>query len=120
MRLVLSWGSGQVRFRDGTLKKAFTPAVSRAALKAVRKRLRDSGVFRYSHHDLEALADWTAPGLRGWIRYYCRFWGSEFQTLADYVDFLIVRWAMRKHKLLRGHKTRAYAWLELQKRRSGS
>lgn len=110
----------RIRLRDGTLKTGFTPAVSRAALKAMRQRLRDSGVFRYSHHDLQALADWTAPRLRGWIRYYCRFRGSEFQTLADYVDFLIVRWAMRKYKRLRGHKTRAYAWLDRQKRRSPS
>ena len=109
-----------IRLRDGTLKKGFTPAVSRTALKAMRQRLRDSGVFRYSHNDLQALADWTAPRLRGWMQYYCRFRGSEFQTLADYVDFLIVRWAMRKYKRLRGHKTRAYAWLDRQKRRSPS
>jgi RNA-directed DNA polymerase len=102
--------------RNGTIRTGFTPAVSRAALKAMRRTLRESGVFRYSHLDLQALADWTAPRLRGWMAYYCRFRGSEFQPLADYVDSLIVRWVMRKHKRLRRHKTRAYAWLDRQKR----
>lgn len=44
----------RIRLRDGTLKTGFTPAVSRTALKAMRQRLRDSGVFRCSHHDLKA------------------------------------------------------------------
>ncbi len=104
--------------KHGEIRTGFTPAVSRHAMKSMRAVLRDSGVFRRSHLDLEILARWTAPRLRGWMAYYCRFRGSEFQPLAEYVDGLIVRWAMRKHKRLRGHKFRAIAWLARLKRRS--
>ncbi len=110
----------QFKSRDGTIRMGFTPAVSRSALTAMRRTLRESGMFQYSHLDLQALADWTGPRLRGWMAYYCKYRGSEFQPLAKYVDSLIVRWAMRKHKRLRGHKTRAYAWLDRQKRQSPS
>ena len=48
--------------------------------------------------------------------YYCRFRGSEFKPVADYLDRLVVRWAMRKYKRLRGHKRRAVAWLAGVKR----
>ena len=106
--------------KHGEIRTGFTPAVSRSALKSMRTVLRESGVFHRSHLDLEILARWTAPRLRGWMAYYCRFRGSEFQPLAEYVDRLIVRWAMRKHKRLRGHKTRAIAWLDRLKRRSPS
>jgi len=57
-----------------------------------------------------------APRVRGWINYYCRFRGSEFQPVADHLDRIIVRWAMRKFKRLRGHKHRAFAWLDKVKR----
>ena len=65
---------------------------------------------------LDALARLMAPKVRGWIAYYCRFRGSEFQPVAEYLDRVIVRWAMRKYKRLRGHKRRAFAWLGRVKR----
>jgi hypothetical protein len=37
------------------------------------------------------------------------------QPAADYIDQMIVRWAMRKYKRLRGHKTGAFALLDLVK-----
>jgi RNA-directed DNA polymerase len=67
---------------------------------------------------LERLAELLAPLVRGWMAYYCRFRGSEFQPIADYIDGSIVRWAMRKFKRLRGHKLRALAWLHRFKRKS--
>jgi len=58
-----------------------------------------------------------APRVRGWINYYCRFRGSEFQPVADHLDRAIIRWAMRKHKRLRGRKMRAISWLASVKRK---
>lgn len=106
--------------RNGVIRTGFTPAVSRAAMKSMRKVLRDSGIFRRSHLGLKDIAAWTAPRLRGWIAYYGRFRGSALQPLAEYVDMLLVRWAMRKHKRLRGHKGRAIAWLDRHKCRTPS
>lgn len=106
--------------RGGQPRTGFTPAVSRVAMKSMRQVLRDSGMFQRSQLTLEEIAQWTAPKLRGWMAYYCRFRGSEFQPIAEYVDNMLVRWAMRKYKRLRGHKTRAFAWLDRCKRRSPS
>jgi RNA-directed DNA polymerase len=104
---------GQGRFRTG-----FTPAVSAQAQTAMRQFLRERGLADRSDLSLEQIAGWLAPRIRGWMAYYCRFRGSEFQPVADYIDGLIVRWAMRKYKRLRGHKIRAIAWLDRVKRRS--
>jgi len=106
--------------RRGKVRTGFTPAVSRAAMKSMRQALRVSGIFHRSHLAIEDLAAWTAPRLSGWMAYYCQFRGSEFQPVAEYVDALLVRWAMRKYKRLRGHKHRALAWLDRQKRRRPS
>ncbi|WP_370552018.1 group II intron maturase-specific domain-containing protein [Haliea sp. E1-2-M8] len=95
----------------------FTPAVSRTDMPAMRQAMRRWHLPLRSELSLGDLARMTAPRVRGWIRYYCRFRGSEFQPVAEYIDRVIVRWAMRKYKRLRGHKIRAFAWLDRVKRR---
>lgn len=103
--------------RRGQVRTGFTPAVSRAAMTAMRQAMRRWHLPLRSELSLGDLARLTAPRVRGWIRYYCRFRGSEFQPVAEYIDRVIVRWAMRKYKRLRGHKARAFAWLDRVKRR---
>jgi RNA-directed DNA polymerase len=103
--------------RHGQVRTGFTPAVSRSAMTAMRQSMRRWHLPLRSELSLSDLARLTAPRVRGWMRYYCRFRGSEFQPVADHLDRLIVRWALRKYKRLRGHKTRAFIWLDRVKRR---
>lgn len=100
----------------GRLSTGFTPAVSRSAMTAMRQTLRRWHLHHRSELSIEELARIMAPRIRGWMGYYCRFRGSEFQPVANHLDRLVVRWAMRKYKRLRGHKRRAVAWLEGVKR----
>ena len=107
------------RIKDGRgrTRTGFTPAVSRQAMKSMRQAMRRWRLPLRSELSLDELSRRMAPRVRGWMNYYCRFRGSEFQVIADHLDHIIVRWAMRKHKRLRGHKTRAFAWLARVKRR---
>ena len=100
----------------GRLSTGFTPAVSRSAMTAMRQTLRRWHLHHRSELSIEEQARIMAPRIRGWMGYYCRFRGSEFQPVANHLDRLVVRWAMRKYKRLRGHKRRAVAWLEGVKR----
>ncbi len=104
--------------RRGRKRTGFTPAVSRQAMRAMRQSLRRWHLHLRSALSLDELARIIGPRVRGWMRYYCRFRGSEFQPIAEHIDRLIVRWAMRKYKRLRGHKTRAFHWLGAVKQRS--
>jgi RNA-directed DNA polymerase len=108
----------RIMTRRGQVLTGFTPAVSRQSMTAMRQSLRRRRLSQRSDLSLEALAAELGPRVRGWMAYYCRFRGSEFQPVADHVDRVIVRWAMRKYKRLRGHKLRAFAWLDRIKRRS--
>ena len=108
----------RIMTRHGKIRTGFTPAVSRGAMTAMRQSLRRRRLSLRSDLSLGSLAKYLAPRIRGWMAYYCRFRGSEFQPVADHVDRVIVRWAMRKYKRLRGHKLRAFAWLDRIKRQS--
>ena len=105
-----------VRF-NGRTGLGFTPAVSRQSMTAMRQSTRRWRLHLRSEFTLDDLAETLALRFRGWMGYYCRFRASEFQSVAFYIAQLIVRWAMRKFKRLRGHKVRAYAWLGGIKRR---
>ncbi|MGQ7848830.1 group II intron reverse transcriptase/maturase [Granulosicoccus sp. 3-233] len=100
----------------GRVRCGFTPAVSRSSMTAMRQRARNWRLQLQSSLSIDELAQVMAPRVRGWINYYCRFRGSEFQPVAEHLNRIIVRWAMRKFKRLRGHKHRAFAWLEKVKK----
>ena len=98
--------------RSGRLFVSFLPAMSRAAMKSIRQTIRGWRLHRKSESSLESLAKLMAPSVRGWMNYYCRFYGSMFQVIARHLDRVLIRWAMRKYKRLRAKRRRACAWLE--------
>lgn len=52
------------------------------------------------------------PIIRGWANYFMNFNPSEAKRVAlKYVNLLIVNWAMKKYKHLRGRKQKANKWL---------
>jgi RNA-directed DNA polymerase len=106
--------------RRGRPSSGFTPAVSRFSMTAMRQSMRRRKLHLYSSLSIGELAHATAPQMRGWMRYYCRFRGSEFQPVAEHLNRIIVRWAMRKYKRLRHHKSRAVAWLDSVRKRRPS
>ena len=43
--------------------------------------------------------------LQGWINYYGRFYKSMLYPVFRHFNEMLVRWAMRKYKRLRRHKS---------------
>jgi len=107
----------QIVGHDGKPSTGFTPALSRASMKAMRQSTRRRRLHHRSEWSVSDLARAINPRVRGWMQYYCRFRGSEFLPVARHLDDLIVRWAMRKYKRFRSHKHRAFAWLTKLKRK---
>jgi len=85
----------------------FSPAVSRDALKAMRQTIRGWHLQLKSDKNMGDLSAMFAPILRGWRQYYGRFHGSALKPVWRSMNLFLIRWLMRKHKRLAGHKTRA-------------
>jgi RNA-directed DNA polymerase len=99
------------RMRDGILFCGFNPAVSPAALKSMRAKIRELGIRRRSDWSLADIAHRINPLLRGWINYYGRYAPSAIAPLLRYVNLTLVAWVMRKFKRFRAHKVRASRFL---------
>lgn len=98
----------------------FSPAVSNEAKTRMRREMRSWGVHRRSDKTLTDLALMFNRQLQGWINYYGRFYKSMLYPVFRHFNELLARWAMRKYKRLRRHKTRAHRFIaEVARRQPG-
>ena len=99
-------------FRARKAKKAdgsgsytgFLPAVSKDALKRMSEEVRSWRIHLHDAKELEDIAAWVNPQVRGWIAYYGRFFRSALEPLLRRINSYLVRWARRKYKRLRAFK----------------
>lgn len=89
----------------------FTPAISQAAGKRIRKEIRSWRIHLRSDKDLTDLARMFNAQVQGWVNYYGRFYSSEMNRSLRKLEEYLTRWVMRKYKRYKGHKTRAKKWL---------
>lgn len=95
----------------GWVFTSFSPAVSGKAAKAMRGTIRRWKLHHRSDLSLNDLVQWTRSVIRGWVRYYGRFYPSALQLALSSLDHFLVRWLQRKYKRLKGRKSRAWDWL---------
>jgi RNA-directed DNA polymerase len=97
--------------RGGKFFTNFSPAVSNEAAKRMRQEMRSWRIHLRSDKAIDDLARMWNPVLRGWIRYYGRFYKSALYPVLRHFNRCLVKWAMRKFKRFRGHQRLAEHWL---------
>jgi RNA-directed DNA polymerase len=98
-----------VRTKRGVLFTGFAPGISPQALKAISRQVRRWRLHRCIRLELDDLADWINPIVRGWINYYGRFYRSLLVPLLKRINAYLVRWARKKYRRLASFK-RVYRW----------
>lgn len=91
---------------------SFTPAVSKVALKAMRRRIKTLKVRSRTDLNIAQISGWLNPMINGWIGYYGKYYRSSLYPVFRHINKALIRWARRKYKNLRRHKTRATLFLE--------
>ena len=89
----------------------FSPAVSNRACKDLRQTMRDWRLHLRSDKTLDDISRMFNPILQGWLNYYGHYYKSAMYPTLRAFNRVLVRWAMRKYKRLRGHQRRARYWL---------
>jgi group II intron reverse transcriptase/maturase len=90
----------------------FTPAVSKESLKAMRLRIRKLRVRMKTELNINQMAKWLNPIIRGWLGYYSQYHRSAMLTISRHINKTLIRWARRKYKKLQHHKTKAGLFVE--------
>jgi len=100
------------RNRDNLVFCGFNPAVSPAALNAMRQAIRALKLRRQTQLSLQDIARTLNPLLRGWIGYYGRYAPSALYPLLRYVNVTLVTWARRKFKRFQSSRIRAGQFIQ--------
>lgn len=100
------------RNRDGEYFASFSPAISDAAAKRVRKKMRSWWLPRRSDRSLVYLAEMINEVVRGWIGYYGKFRRSALYPLFRHLNEKLVRWVQGKYKRFRYSPNRARKFLK--------
>ena len=99
------------RSKTGKYFTAFSPAVSKKAIKSFNQRIREirrTTTFK----SLEQLALDINPVIRGWANYFGCYNQSEMKHKLAKVNLTLVIWARKKYKKLRRSEAKAWKWLK--------
>ena len=107
----------EAKNRQGRFFVGFNPAISNKATKSICDTMRRWKLHRRSDKSLDELAQRINPVLRGWINYYGHFHKSALYRTFQHLNNTLARWASRKYKRLRGHKRRAFLWIQYRRHR---
>ena len=90
-----------------------TPVQSQAqrALKAMWETIHGWRLHLRVTWTLDDLAKFVNPTVRGWFRYYGRFYRAALYRVVSHLQRVLVRWAKRKYKSLAHHTHRTEQWL---------
>ena len=100
------------RDSNGKFFVSFSPAVSRKALKVMRRKIKVHPMIKGCFSEsIEDLARTINPIIQGWINYYGCFRKASLAAIYDYINSKLIKWARRKYKHLQRRKWRAGKWL---------
>jgi RNA-directed DNA polymerase len=89
----------------------FSPAISDKAGKTISGAIRSWRLHLRSDRTLEELAPMVNPRVQGWINYYGSYYRSAIHQHLRQLEAYLVRWAVRKYKRFKRHKSWASTWL---------
>ena len=90
---------------------SFTPAISPAAAKRIRIRVRRWRLNLRTSLSVDDLAHALNPIIRGWIQYYGAFQRSALVPVLRHIDRHLVKWVKRKYRKRGRYLKRAMRWL---------
>lgn len=98
--------------KRNSLFVSFTPAVSKVAQKAMRRKIKALNIRSRADLNIAQLSGILNPIISGWIAYYGKYNRTSLNSVWRQLNKTLIRWVRRKYKALRRHKTRASKFLE--------
>ncbi len=101
----------KVKARSGKFFAGFNPAISNRAIKSIRQRISNWCIQRWTTKSINEIASMFRAVIRGWLNYYGKYYKSKLFDVLRHIDQMLIKWALKKYKRLKGSRRKAYAWL---------
>jgi RNA-directed DNA polymerase len=89
---------------------SFSPAISKKAEQSIRDTIRSWCIHKRTDTELDEIADFCNPRLRGWINYYGRYRRSTLAGIFAMFNAIVVKWAKNRFRKLRRSWSKAFAF----------
>ena len=100
-----------VRSQVGKVFLGFGPGASKKATKEMRRTVRSWNIYRRVSDELEMIAQWINPIVRGWINYYGKYQKRELYSVMLMINRALTLWARRKYRKMKRKKKQSIIWL---------
>jgi RNA-directed DNA polymerase len=97
--------------RQGQFFMSFSPAISRKAEKTVKDEIRSWKLHTRTGSELEEMAVFCNPRIRGWLNYYGKFRRSALIGICGMINAILAKWVKFRYKKLKRNWKKAFAWL---------
>lgn len=101
-----------VRSQKGRVFLGFGPGASKKATKVLRETIRSWKLHNRCSCELEEMAAWMNPIIRGWINYYGQYRKSELHSVMLVINRALTLWARRKYRKMKHKKKASMRWLK--------
>jgi RNA-directed DNA polymerase len=108
--------SRSARRKNGERFSAFSPAISKEALKKIGEEVRSWRIHRRVTFTFQELADAMNKIVAGWMQYYGRFYRSAMYPVLARINSYLVRWIRKKYARLKASKKAHRKLLEITER----
>ena len=102
----------------GQFFMSFSPAISKKAEKAIRDEIRSWNMHSRTGSELEDLAQFLNPRIRGWLNYYGKFRRTALVGICEMVNGILVKWAKNRFRKLKRSWRRAFEFMAYEAKRN--
>lgn len=102
----------EARSTRGRKFQAFSPSVSKQALRKMVREVRRMRIHLWTEVGIEKIAEMLNPKLRGWINYYGKFRKSGLKHFLFSLNVRLLKWIRNKYKRFRHSVGGAKMWLK--------
>jgi len=107
----------KAKSRYGVVFLSYIPAVSKKATNKIKRTIRNWQIQRFTNRTINEVAQDINEIVRGWFNYYGKFCSSALYPIRNYIDWKLIKWAVRKYKRMKGSQRRASKWLNRIKKK---
>jgi RNA-directed DNA polymerase len=98
--------------KKGEIVNRYNPAISKEALKKINRTIRSWRIHLHTGKELEEIAEYINPAVRGWINYYGAYYKSELNYSMHRLNCYLSKWVFRKYKRFKNRQwAKANDWL---------